>query len=772
MSDAFEITWPERAAPLRGKVPVQQLDLLIRRLKWLPASPVVVADVLGLASGAGDLQSLAAAAGCDPAISAYLLSLACGKRPSRPPQSIVEAVETLSPDGVRSAVLGMKVFEPANAGGFHYDEFLTHCVAVACSAELLAERATAGGVTPPAAYMCGLLHDIGKVALQESLPGTYRRILSGLQRAQSNSGIGEQGNIARLEREIIGPDHTVAGRRLAQHWSLPTCVTEAIWLHHQPVAAVPEAIESPGLLALVQLADMIARRNRLGFSGNYTFTHDGESLAAELGLSSDDVARVEAEIVGRIEDRMVAAAAGPPRRHAGESMYRSALADAGAKLSKLNESLAKRADVLARYAVGLNCLGEFTMRLSPTSSLPRVCEELVRIFSDVLSIEPSRAEPVCTFAVCDDVRVVLAVCTSLAAGQTEDGQTEFRFSPSRRECLSPTPGISPAGEIAGLLLLNPNDWSSLIDLNSYICLPMLAGGRLAGGVLLPKRAVTVADDELLPILARITAFILAAVCGRGKADRLAEQLAGASQRLEQIRDALARSHALAAVGEMAAGAAHEMNNPLAVISGRAQLLAGRLKTKKDRESADLIALKAQEISDIITDLMASARPSPPCPEALDVADLLERAKNRFESEGQQKLPPPAVDITIEPGCPPVLADAGQLEEVLAELLRNAATAADGRVNVNIRAGKATASSRVLIRLADDGPGMDESVLASAFTPFFSHRRAGRGRGMGLTRARCSVQNNGGRMWIESKPGEGTIVFIELAAAGKDELPSA
>lgn len=451
-------------------------------------------------------------------------------------------------------------------------------------------------------------------------------------------------------------------------------------------------------------------------------------------------------------------------------MYRSALVNAGAKLSQLKESLAERAEVLARYAVGLNCLGEFIMRLSPASSLPRVCEELVRIFSDVLSIKPSRDVPVCTFAICDDVRVFLAVCTGLAAGLTEDGRTEFRFSPYRREYPPPKPGISPAREIAESLLHKPGDWSGMIDLDGYICLPLLAEGRLAGGVLLPKQSVTGADDELLPILARITAFILAAVGERGKADRLAEQLAGASQRLEQARDAIARSHALAAVGEMAAGAAHEMNNPLAVISGRAQLLTRRVKTKKDRESADLIAVKAQEISDIMTDLMAFARPSPPYPEVLDVADLLERAKSRFESEGQQKPPLPAVDITIETGCPPILADAGQVEEVLVELLRNAATAADGRVNVNIRAGKAAVSSRVLIRVSDDGPGMDESVLASAFTPFFSHRRAGRGRGMGLTRAKCFVQNNGGQIWIESKPGEGTVVFVELPAVGKNGPP--
>ena len=104
-----------------------------------------------------------------------------------------------------------------------------------------------------------------------------------------------------------------------------------------------------------------------------------------------------------------------------------------------------------------------------------------------------------------------------------------------------------------------------------------------------------------------------------------------------------------------------------------------------------------------------------------------------------------------------------MEDVLVELLRNAATAADGQVNVGICVGRAEKSSGVLIQVRDDGPGMEESTLDSVFTPFFSHRRAGRGRGMGLTRAKRSVENNGGRMWIESTPGKGTTVFIELPA---------
>ena len=100
-----------------------------------------------------------------------------------------------------------------------------------------------------------------------------------------------------------------------------------------------------------------------------------------------------------------------------------------------------------------------------------------------------------------------------------------------------------------------------------------------------------------------------------------------------------------------------------------------------------------------------------------------------------------------------------------ELIRNAVRATAGRARVNLSASAPPPAGRVLLRVVDNGPGMDERTLASAFTPFFSHRRAGRGRGLGLPRARQAVQANGGRIWIESRPRKGTTVCLELPRAG-------
>ena len=142
--------------------------------------------------------------------------------------------------------------------------------------------------------------------------------------------------------------------------------------------------------------------------------------------------------------------------------------------------------------------------------------------------------------------------------------------------------------------------------------------------------------------------------------------------------------------------------------------------------------------------------------------LLERARSQFLA--QAKPPPAAVDIQVEPECPAANVDAGQLVEVLTELIRNAVTAAGAGVRIGMEAQSRPESGCVRLRVADNGPGMDQATVARAFTPFFSQRPAGRGRGMGLARASRTVQANGGRIWIDSRPGGGTTVFVELPQA--------
>lgn len=748
------------------KVPLQQLDLLIRQIDSLPVYPESIARVLKVVSNHPDRQAVASVVRTDPAIAIRLLSLACSKGIAQKVQTVEQCLDVLSLEEVRSAVLSMPVVEDARQGvsGFEYGSFRAHCVATACAAEMLTRR-VGGDIDPALGYICGLVHDIGKLALEQFIPKTYRRILQ--------AAATERKSLIFCEREIIGIDHTIVGRRLGRNWAIPIEIQEVIWLHHQPLGAVPSTTRIADLVMLVQLADILAWRSGFGFGGNCTYIQDISAVSAELGLSREAIADIADTLPDRLEEILERhAGTGPGSAITREVSYGSVIAKTGAELAKLNETLSRQADAMDRYADVLDGLERFSECVSPATSLHKVCEEIARVFASAARLEPSVDEPVCAFSFTNHSHVVLSACTGPAG---RDGVV-YRLSQSRgipsSALLSPTL-VHSAGEIIRPLLRLPDAWSDLVDLDHYLCIVLPCQSELVGGVLLPERlGKDVYNQRVFQVLSRVMGFILAALGDRARADVLAEQLAQASQRLEEVQQVLTFTRALAEVGEMAAGAGHEINNPLAVISGRAQLLANRAKTKKDKETAELIARKAQEISEIITELMSFARPTAPSVKKIDVPGLLETVKERFISGLPRKPASVSVDIDIDPDCPPVRADVKQIEEVMVELLNNAYVASAGRVNIRIHASRDRSLLRgnaaVLIKVRDDGPGMDKETLESAFTPFFSRRQAGRGRGMGLTHARRIIESNDGRIWIESQPGEGTTVFVELPQAIEQE----
>jgi len=712
----------------------------------LPTLPAVAARLLTMLEESASAGDLARAIGADPSVSARVLSLACRQRAGRPVEGLKAAVELLGPEQVRSAVLGMEVFDRPEApeGGLDFAQLRDHCLAVAATAGAAAQR-RGGGADASWSFLGGLLHDIGKLALAHCLPKCYRRVLE-LARA-------EQCSAGQAERSIIGTDHTVIGRRLARHWDLPEPLAQTIWLHHQPLDAIRTAVGAGSAAAMVQLADAVVCERRIGFSGSYSLPVTSAELGGQLGFRQEDLADLRAAAPGQVRRGGADLVEGRPK-----PAYPAVLAEAGSRLARRNQDLAARIAEVQGRAKAFSGLRGFLQGISPTGDLPELCRQIALTAGDLLGPDQAGPRP-CAFAIVPDEGG-----QAILAAVDETRRSVFRFSAFRAGPSAPDEAAAPAWEVLHSALVPPDAWSDLIDLHRYLCLPLLAEGRWVGGVLLPAGPPSAeAYPERFEPLREFLAFVLAAAIARAGGDRLAEQLAEANQRLAETREALAQAQALAVVGEMAAGAAHEINNPLAVIAGRAQLLAERMRTKKDRASAELIAEKAREISEIATEMMAFARPEPPAPKTVDVGELFSSLTKRLKDQLLPKATPSAVDIDIEAPCPPIWADAAQIEDVLAELVRNAVTAG-GAVHIRLRARRQPGSDAVVLAVSDDGPGMEPAVAGAAFTPFYSHRPAGRGRGMGLARAKRCVEANGGKIWMRSRPQQGTSVFLELPRA--------
>ncbi len=215
---------------------------------------------------------------------------------------------------------------------------------------------------------------------------------------------------------------------------------------------------------------------------------------------------------------------------------------------------------------------------------------------------------------------------------------------------------------------------------------------------------------------------------------------------------------LAAMGELAAGAGHEINNPLAVILGKAQLL---LKDETDpRHKADLQAIAGQalRIKQMIGDLMLFAKPPEVKKKTFDASVAFEKVVERFLPEFDQVGV--GLEAEISEGLE-LLADQTQFEIVASELIRNALSACllKGEQEGNVQVGLFSEDGEMTLVVEDNGIGFTEKDREHAFDPFYSGRAAGRGLGFGLCKCWRIVEGHGGRIAIETDEAITRVVVL-------------
>jgi anti-sigma regulatory factor (Ser/Thr protein kinase) len=216
-----------------------------------------------------------------------------------------------------------------------------------------------------------------------------------------------------------------------------------------------------------------------------------------------------------------------------------------------------------------------------------------------------------------------------------------------------------------------------------------------------------------------------------------------------------------ALAEMAAGVAHELNNPLSVIAGRAQLLAQAESDGQKRHVLDVIGQNAREASGIIDDLMSFAQPDPPRPAKVNIRQVLNEAVElAAQKTGGESI---NVQVRVAEGAREVFVDSAQIVSAVANVIANSVESyADALGPVKIVAEPADGAVR--LQISDLGYGMEAETIRKATYPFFSAKPAGRKRGMGLAYTARLVQLNRGTLSIESHPDHGTTVTITLPCA--------
>ncbi|MEX2238175.1 MAG: response regulator [Dehalococcoidia bacterium] len=232
------------------------------------------------------------------------------------------------------------------------------------------------------------------------------------------------------------------------------------------------------------------------------------------------------------------------------------------------------------------------------------------------------------------------------------------------------------------------------------------------------------------------------------------------QRLTQER--LAQAEKLAALGQLVSGVAHELNNPLTGILGFSQLLQDKPLEESVRRGIETIQAEAERAGKIIQDLLSFARRREPTREAVDVNATLSHivSLRGYELQGAEI----ELQVDLAEGLPPVEGDSDQLQQVFFNVFTNALQAVRGVEGgrwISIVSGPSAAGVRVTF--ADNGPGIEESVLPRVFEPFFTTKEPGEGTGLGLSISYGIVRDHGGAISISNRAEGGALVEIDLPA---------
>jgi len=251
--------------------------------------------------------------------------------------------------------------------------------------------------------------------------------------------------------------------------------------------------------------------------------------------------------------------------------------------------------------------------------------------------------------------------------------------------------------------------------------------------------------------------------------RLVEQLEHTNSELlseqrarQRVQTELLQARKLAAIGQMAAGAAHEINNPLAIVSGNTQMLLKKEEDSDKREVLEAISRQCDRMARIVNDLLGYARPSPPALEQIDleafIKQLAQKARKRVADTGIK------LEVVLPDRIPKISADGDQLEGVFDNLISNAEYSMRERGGgLKLILDGDYSDGFAKISVSDEGHGIAPEHIDKVFDPFFSTKEVGEGTGLGLSLCHAIVKAHGGKITVSSRKGKGSTftVFLPL-----------
>lgn len=702
------------------------IEALLERLDALPTpSPLALRLAQAAGDDAGGARELVEIIRQDSALTARILSL-CRRGPrgrALDVASLDRAVVLLGFGAVRAAALAVEFVgsfgsSGAKGRGFDAERYGRHALAKALLADAVGRRVA--GCSGGRGFVAGLLHDLGALALHRAVPA----LLDAACVEAEHSGR----TLDAVAAERIGLGVAAAGARLAARWNLPEELRVAIAFRGDAASVAPEPHRR--LAQLAELADRVVRTMHIGGEG---FGPSGEerlgrvdALASAVGVELGVVEECSAGLIEELAARCDSI--GLPAADAAR-VATAALETARIRLARLR-SRSDRPTVPADDIEELDAAGDHVATLGAiVRSIARRSGRCERLLVVASRPDGDRAE----------LREFDAAGCVLAHRVAGEGDADGRRA-AARWCELRAGAAAPGRLELGLR-------------GAVVATVLRAEGEVLDGAALASAPIA------------LWSHALAAALDRERSRRAADAVAEAARLEALLRERELADRVRASALLIAGGLAHELNNPLCIVSGRAQLLATRAPGASG-ECAE-IAAAAERASAIVTELIRVLRAAPATVRECDASEIVERAVATLAEPLRERVRFGAAQLAPL-RC---AADPAQIAEALAEALENALHAdRDGVVSVDAHLD--ASGCRLTLAVRDAGPGFSASALRHAFDPFFSDRPAGRGAGLGLTRARSLVEASGGTIEVRNAAGKagvreagmgGAIVSIVLPA---------
>lgn len=747
----------------------RSLHAILQQIEALPSLPSVANTILEqVLTPEFSHSTLARIIETDPALTVKILEHANNATyASRGQISQVEqGLNRLGSKIVQALMLSVLIKDSLIKGDKNGEEthkiLWKHSLATGVYATLVASRSYPS--LAGEAFGAGVVHDIGRVFLRLHVAEEYEQV------SERMTELFEA--VLDAEQEVFKTDHTAVGRWIAQRWKLPQAMADVIQLHHHSAPALSALKFNAPLVAIVALANILAHSTLMDAPRVMTQEmHRQKGLQEMLRLSDTDLQNIHAAFAPAFAERA------QPFNLEGDQvgLFLSSLQRANQLLMHMSLDLEQ---TNARLE-DANCFTALGSRVGLKMSKARTSDE---VFDSVAACMVENV------GIRGGFVYWIVPADRLMQGLIWNGEG------SRRQVSYPLDGDGLPALQEGTLLpetltsiimshYDRHDGATLMDrelrlkqffvLRGY-CLFPLVGNDFTGEICIlrsPSRPAKMTPQEYMGYsqVSCVTSATLDRVRLFDSLQVRADELSQALWKNQQINLQLPQTERLAAVGQLAAGAAHEINNPLAIISARTQLLGHREEDEKKRKDLTQISQQIERISSILQSLMGFARPNAPQITKVDLNTLLIKIIGLVESVFQTHRIP--IHQHLDPELPVILADANQLEQVFLNLIINSqhAMEKDGGV-LTVTSNFLFDRKRIAVSVRDTGSGIPPENLSRIFDPFFSTKSEGKGTGLGLSTAYGIVTNHYGEIKVISEIGKGTEMVVVLPISTPVALP--